>query len=357
MVELTHRYLWAAKGRGGKLYWYYRRDGQRVPLKSQDGRRLVPNDIGFLESYERIHASFESTGRDAPGVGTLAHVIEQYRASPEFKQLAERTRKDYARYLDQLQKTYGTFRIATMPREFVRKLRDKHQDKPRTANYLVQVLRLLLTFAEDQPMTFRLPQGWRNPARKPRLLRTGSGHRPWEEYEIAAFRRRWKPDTFERVAFELALNTGQRGQDVVAMTRQQYHHGEISIVQKKTGTRVEMPVSKELLEVLDPWLEGHHHMMILPTTTGRPCKVDHFRHVMRAAYRAANLPEECTTHGLRYTAATILRELGCDWQVIADITGHQTQEMARKYSEKQRRSKLAIKLVDAARAGRNGNME
>jgi integrase len=90
---------------------------------------------------------------------------------------------------------------------------------------------------------------------------------------------------------------------------------------------------------------------MFPTPTGRPLKVDHMRHLMRDAFRAASLPDDCTLHGLRYTFATRAIELGLDWQTIESIVGHKTAEMAVKYTEKRRRARLAIVSLDAARKG------
>lgn len=69
---------------------------------------------------------------------------------------------------------------------------------------------------------------------------------------------------------------------------------------------------------------------------------------LRRAGRAAGLPETCTLHGLRYTTATILRELGVDPLDIAEILGHRTEAMTRKHSEKRRRAARAIVKLDAA---------
>lgn len=52
--------------------------------------------------------------------------------------------------------------------------------------------------------------------------------------------------------------------------------------------------------------------------------------------------------GLRYTATTRLRELGVDWVEIGAITGNQTAEMARKYSNQRRAAKVAIARLNAA---------
>jgi integrase len=350
LVKLDLPYLWAATGRRGRQYWFYRRNGRRIPIVSTEGRRLGQGDAGFFEAYERIHASFGAECReDAPTIGTLAHLIDVYRDSPEFRARATKTRKDYARYLGVLKQQHGHRSIATMPREAVFKIRDEHQDTPRTANYLVAVLRLILSYAEDRRVTFRLPPHWVNPARRPKKLQTGNGHRPWEEVEIAAYQKRWDTKTLERVLFEIFINTGQRGGDIARMIRQQYFRGEIAVAQEKTGERVWIPVSRDLRVTLDPWLEGHAHLVLFPTPTGRPLKVDHMRHLMRDAIRAAELPDECTLHGLRYTFATRGIELGLDWQTIESIVGHRTAEMAFKYTERRRRARLAIATFDAAR--------
>jgi len=84
-------YLWAPQGRH-KVYWFYRRAGQRIPITSSEGKRLAYGEAGFLDAYERIHESFGVPARDGPVVGTLTHLIESYRAAPEFRALAPKTR-------------------------------------------------------------------------------------------------------------------------------------------------------------------------------------------------------------------------------------------------------------------------
>jgi integrase len=236
----------------------------------------------------------------------------------------------------------GSLPASDIQRHHVLALRDKYAATPAAANYLIRVLRLLMTFAVDR--------SWRrdNPAQRPKRLKTGDGHRPWEEWELDQFRAHWPADSEERLALELLVNTGQRGVDVNAMVRTHYRAGLISVVQKKTGARVEIRAAADLRAILDPWLENHPDtLLLLPGKRGKGRGIDAFRHWFSAASAAAGL-DGVTTHGLRYAAATRLAELGLDWQSIADITGHQTMEMARKYSEKRRRATLAIAKLDAA---------
>jgi integrase len=62
-----------------------------------------------------------------------------------------------------------------------------------------------------------------------------------------------------------------------------------------------------------------------------------------------------TTHGLRYTAATRLYELGCSFAQIAAITGHETIAMVKKYIEKKRDAQFAIATLNAATDAQRSN--
>jgi hypothetical protein len=116
------RYLYGPKKR---RYWYYRRNGRFIPITSREGRRLQHGEPGVLEAYERIDASFTAENVDT-AIGTLGHLIDIYRVSPEFTQRSPKTRKDYGRYLDLLKVQHGHRSIAKLPREAVFKLRDEH---------------------------------------------------------------------------------------------------------------------------------------------------------------------------------------------------------------------------------------
>jgi hypothetical protein len=182
LVAVELPYLFCTLGRHKhRPYWFYRRDGRYIAIKSSDGRRLQPSDDGFLEAYRGIHERFQqppaAPARPATKAGTMAHLIETYRAAPEFKQRSAKTQKDYGRYLDVLKKEHGHRSMAKLPRDAVFAIRDAYQETPRTANYIVSVLRLLLSFAEDRKQTFGLPPNWINPARRPKNLETGDGLR------------------------------------------------------------------------------------------------------------------------------------------------------------------------------------
>ena len=246
-------------------------------------------------------------------------------------------------------------------------------------------------------MTRAKELGWikQNPAEGVELLDTGEGHRPWEEEEIVAYRNEWQLGTVERTAFELALNTGQRGGDCAAMERVHIKDGVIAVSQSKlsgkrkkvrgqrrTGGRgrVWVPISNDLRMALDAWnarqqawiehrlnrkksLPIHIDVkkMILTGVKGKAFSDGTFSHLINDASK--KVPDlvvgaevgGVTPHGLRLAAATRLKELGLSWDVIASITGHDTAEMVAHYTNQKRKAQLAIAALNAATAAQNSN--
>lgn len=370
---LKLKFIWRVTSKG-RTYTYYRRGGKTIPINGEVGTAT------FLEHYRQIHATFEKVG-EQPGAkaGSLKALIEDYKKTQQYLRRKPKTKKGYLRYLNHLEEKYGHLPVATLPMPFVVALRDKHQSTPRTANGFIQVMSILMNRAKEI--------GWinHNPAEGVKLLETGDGHRPWEESEIDAFRACWALGTLERTAFEIALNTGQRGGDCVEMERDHVGTGVISVRQNKTGERVWVPISRDLQVALDAWYAEREtwiadrlartnplpvpldaKKMILTGKKGRALAGEGtFSHLLNDAYKAVPglstglhfdaAKSGVTSHGLRYTAATRLRELGCSTDVVASITGHETMEMAEKYMEKKRKAQMAIGTLDEATAAQNSN--
>ena len=247
----------------GRVYAYYRRQGHEVRI---DGE--IESSIWF-NTYQRIHETFNHPKRIKPSKGTLAALILEYKRPPEYLEKAQKTRKDYLRYLDMLDRRFGDLPVSTIPRAFVLSLRDEFQNTPRKANFVLQVLRLLLSFAIDL--------GYRNdnPAARPKMLKTGDGRRPWSTGDIERFLASATPQT--RLAVQLALFTGQRQSDFLKMTRSQYKDGAVEVVEEKTRTAVWILAHCELRATLD---DGPRtNLVILTTKNGRPFKADYFRHI------------------------------------------------------------------------------
>jgi len=147
----------------------------------------------------------------APGAlpGSMAALVAAYRASPQWRELAPGSRKDYDKSLNPLAERYGKLPMAGMPRQFVFKPQAEYStmpaftphdppqpildakgcqvilQTPRRANGMLNVLRLLLAWAVNQG-------GWvkTNVAVRPGRLETGPGHQMWKPADLAALWRR-----------------------------------------------------------------------------------------------------------------------------------------------------------------------
>lgn len=328
------KYVTYGRSKNGKAYLYYRRGGKLIPLP------IDPLSGEFRTEYDRVHGSFSGDIGANHQAGSLSAVWTEYQDTAEFKELAEATKADYRRNMGAILPDYGDLMVSTATRAGIKAIRKNFADTPRKANYIVQVLSVVFTFAIEAE--YRTT----NPCARIKPLRGGQGHRPWEESEIALFRSHWPADTRERVAFELLLNTGQRGGDVRVMAPQQAKGEQVAVRQSKTAERLWIPQARELRAILSAWLKANPaSLVIIPSQmTGAALTDKAFGKMMRRAFRAAGL--SCTTHGLRYTAATRLRELGLDWDAIAAIVGHRTVTMVQKYTRQRRNAALAIAAID-----------
>ena len=350
-VEYPYVQLVTAKGR---TYAYYRRGGARLKIEGEFG------GAEWRRRYETIHRGFESAEPEPEAAsGTIAAGLKAYQDSDDFRGLAKKTRRGYERYIELLTKgeradgrkpikALGHLPVEALEPRVIKKLRSEFAGDPESAGYRPSAANGLATFCN-------VFVRWHN-SEKIKKLKTGDGHRPAEEHEIAAFRKTHAAATIQRIAFELALNTGQRGQDVIAMARDDIRDDEIRVVQEKTGARVWIPMTADLKAALLPWMKDRIGPILTTAVKAQPIKEDYFRKMMREAYDAAGLPADFTTHGLRYTAATRVYEVyksqgmpdRIAWEAVADITGHATMAMARKYSEKRRRARLTVASLDAA---------
>ncbi len=332
IVRLKHVKRVRAKGH---TYWYHRKTGERLPDDREDRAARVME----------INRTLKGTARKI-ALGSLADVAAQYRKSPDFTRLGDRSRHEYMIYHGILSETWGSQPIASIERKHILALRDKYAETPGKANKIITVLRIVLAFAMDRD--YRRD----NPARDIKKLKMGPGHSPWPDEAIDAFLS--TAPTMMGLALKIALYTGQREGDVLTMTWHDYDGERIQVVQGKTGTKLSIPVHSTLKQALDA--QERVSPIILTTKTGRPFTCSGFRHHFVKATKAAGL-SGLTFHGLRYTAATRLAEAGCSLKEIAAVTGHKSLAMIEKYTsaaDQKRLAGAAILRLENASGTQNG---
>jgi len=351
-VELAFVDVVRAKGR---VYHYYRRGKVRHRLPGNPGTRE------FNRAYEEIHGGYEARQKllregDSILPGSLAAVIRDYRKSPKWGELKPSTQVDYEKALRPLAAEYGELPVATLPRQFVFALRDSYAYKdgknpsdppiptPRRANRMVTVLSILLSYAKNRGLCAE------NQALRPERLKTQRGaYRAWTDEELETFLAAPTTPAQLRLAAVLGFGTGQRGGDLIAMTWAAYDGSAIEVIQQKTEAKVWIPVHGRTKEALDA--APRTAVTILTRPDGRPWQIDHFRHAMGDAIKAAGL-KGCVMHGLRATAATWLAEAGCSEREIMAITGHTTTAMVSTYvrmAEQKVRAQGAVAKLEAHR--------
>lgn len=317
-----------------RIYYYHRPTGTRLPDD--------PKSAEFAERLTKLNAGAEGKSGAPVDPRSFEALIRLYKAAPEYRQLNEKTKKDYVRYLEIVRELWGALAVAKLERKHILKLRDRYADKPRTANYLMQVLRRLLNFAIDRG--FRTD----NPAQRPGTLRTGPGHKPWPDWLIQAFRENAEPHV--REAMEVLLYTGQRQSDAIAMTVRDRQDGGIKVIQEKTGAELWIAEHEDLTAFLEGRPENRKHFLLITTKSGRQWKLDHLRHEFRRTILALDA-DGFTIHGLRHTAGAKLAEAGCTESEIMAILGHVTPEMARHYVRQANQKRLAKSAMRKWKAG------
>ena len=125
----------------GRTYFYAWRGGPR--LKGEPG---TPE---FVASY---NAAIEE--HRAPDMSRFRALVTLYKASKDYKGLAASTKAQWGPWLDRVADHFGDLRIAQFDRPekirpVIRQWRNKWADKPRTADYAMQVLSRVLAHGVD----------------------------------------------------------------------------------------------------------------------------------------------------------------------------------------------------------------
>lgn len=326
------RYVQRFVDRHGRERFYLRKPGcPRLPLPGSPG---TPE---FMAAYQEGLGK-ETPPRAAPapagGPGSIEQLVRDYLAAPDFLKLKASSQGVTKRILLRFAAKHGHRIAAEMQPIHVTRILGAMSETPAAANNLLKKLRRLLKFGRRHGYLKH------DPTADADRYREGT-HHTWTDDELRQFERRWPQGTRERTGYALALYTGQRRADLVAMT---WHHinlkaGTVLVVQEKTGTELEIPLHRELRAVLESWPRVHMH--VLGLADGRGTSAPSFGNQMADAIDEAGLPERCVLHGLRKAAARRLAEAGCTAHQIMAITGHKSLKEVERYTVDAEQKKLA----------------
>lgn len=293
---------------------YFQRRGQKTTRMQHK-----PGTKEFALEYAALLNGAQPV---SPTGKTFSALIASYIRSQRYRKLAPRTGRDYDKVLVWAKAKLGPLPVANMQRKDVIRARDANAETVRFANYIVQVLRILMEHAIDM--------GWRqdNPAKGVSLLKADTAPREaWPSDKIAAFRS--AADGRALLIFELCLGTGQRIGDVLKMRWSDIDGDGIKVTQGKTGAVLWVPFTPQLREVLASTQKLG--VTICAWGRGKPTSYRGAADMVMTVRRQIGA-EAYDLHGLRYSAAAELAALGCSDELIMAVTGHATSAMVKKYA-------------------------
>lgn len=298
---------------GSKKYFYYHRaTGLRLPDN--------PNSSAFIRAVADLDAAAAREAK-AKNDDTIWTLIRAYEASSDWTGLRESTRKIEAYNLAAVGKAFGHMKLAALDDIRVRSVflgwRDDEAKKtPRAADSKMARLAKVFSFGVDRGLIKTNPL-----ASFKRVYGVDRSDILWLPEHIAAFNKVAAPEL--QLALVVALHTGQRQGDLLALTWSAYDGKALQLQQSKTKAWVYIPCTKALKATLDDLkAAGRSSTHVLTRADGTPWTSDLFKQAWRAAYAASGLKDDLHFHDLRGTAVTMLAEAGCTVQETASITGH-----------------------------------
>lgn len=293
----------------GHEYYYAWRGGPRLPGK--------PGDAEFINAYNEAIKLISKAPNDQ-----LQSIIDAYQQSPDFKDLADRTRKDYARLIAIIEAEFSDFPLSALkdPRSrsvFLEWRDQRAQSSRKQADYAMMVLGRIFSWGLNRGTISA------NPVVNPgRTYRADRRENIWTATDESRFME--VAPLHIRLPFLLALWTGQRQGDILRLPWSAYDGKWLRLRQRKTNKRVQVPVAAALKTVLDS-IE-RISPIIATSSEGRPWTSDGFRASWRKVCLRAGIVG-LTFHDLRGTAASRLKQAGATIEEIAEITGHSTNEV------------------------------
>jgi integrase len=283
------------------------------------GPRLTgtPGSPEFVHSFHEAHAT-----RKRPAPGCLFTLIVEFRSSAEYLGLALSTRRAYTAYLREIEIEFGDMPLRAIENPKARgefkRWRDGMAATPRKADYAWTTLARVLSVAKDRGRIASNPC-----ERGGRLYAADRADKIWTEADVARLLAMASPEM--ELALMLALWTGQRQGDLLALPWSAYDGSHIRLRQSKTGAAVVVRVGEPLKKLLDE--APKRSPSVLTNRSGVPWTSDGFRASWRKLCAKAKI-EGLTFHDLRGSAVTRLALAGAPAPEIASVTGHSLSDVA-----------------------------
>lgn len=204
---------------------------------------------------------------------------------------------------------------------------DKLTVSPNTVNHLHSTLRAMFRFAVKKKHLVDNPVSFVDP---PKKTKPEVDH--WNEQDAMRFMAAL-PNAPHGLVFEMALETGMRPGEYLALRKADIVFGSASITRsvsrdgltfgdpKTKASRRLVPLSEPLLERIQSHLENQPHELLFSTSLGTPLSQSNLQKEMNRIIKKTKI-KSISLYGLRHTMATLMLLGGENPKVVSERLGH-----------------------------------
>lgn len=342
------RYVQRLRRADGHVDLYFRKGQHRYPLVSEDGTDALRAEV------EACLARVSQLEKAAtPKAGTVGGLLRQYERSADFRALAIRTQKSYARLIDELVEDLGALHLKEITSSAISELRDAWSERGyRAANLRLQVLKNALLPAIEDERIATDPFVRIRKVKRPHDL--GEAHPFWEDAEveaaIALALQREMPGLARAIA--LARYAGFRRQTVCAIPLNAraigyddggQPHKRLSCVTEKGKVLADKLEDHRLTAILDG--TPSRAMTIAYNDRNQPWKDRSLNQaidrLLEALAKEGKARSNLTIHGLRHARGVELALAGASDAEIMSQLDHATDRAAKIYRRQADRRRMA----------------
>jgi integrase len=324
----------------GRVYYYAWRGGPRLNGK--------PGSPEFIASYNEASENLKAADSNK-----FHSLVVAYKKN-EFKALAESTKRNWSPWLDRIDDLFGRLSIAQFDRSekirpVILRWRSKFADTPRGADYGMQVLSRLLSYAvELGKITSNPCEGIKH------LYSVNRSEIIWTDIDVADLKKSCPAEIADAV--DLAAYTGLRLGDLLRLSWSHIRENsiEISTGKSKHQRIAIIPLYDDLRALLARIPK--RATTVLTNSKRRPWRPNGFGTAFNRAKIAASMNDrDLHFHDLRGNAATRFYVAGLSERAIAEIMAWEEEHVARIIRRYVDRSALTKELIRQINLGRKEN--
>lgn len=317
--QLTRHKKWVYYFRIGK--------GKRVRLPN-------PTDPAFKAAYMAALTGGAPVEVSKVYEGTLGWLWDRYTSeSAKWVGYSPATQKQQRLIMAKVLEKNSKHSLAAFTQDVIQEGVDKRHETPAAASNFLKTMKGMFSWGKKMRLVTADPTvGVEAPSYKT------DGFPAWAVDDVRAFRVKHAIGTPERLAMELMLLAGLRRSDVVLVGRQHINGCILSMDTMKTGARVTVELSDEMLKIIEATPRKGLHLV--ESGIGRAFTKESFGNWFRVKCTEAGVTK--SAHGLRKLSATLAAEGGAATHQLLAQYGWSNIATAEIYTRGVDRKRLGI---------------